>query len=249
MSLPNGAVAFRRPPSETRPALGDLIKTQPRNAELYSLRALEDEQQLDFTAAESDWKAYVENSSDKINAQLALADFYHRRLRPADEIKDPLAGGNRTTYRSREVNRTRQQQCWQAFERIFDVIQAQGLAERYFDQPLSRLDRPLSPGTIALRALPGVSGRPEGICGCRPSRRRLSQAVSRRSDFPGQSEGHGGVSPRLRARRPLRLRAELSAALGPAAGKELFRSADATRRTCASSATTLMPRWSPIPKI
>jgi hypothetical protein len=49
MSLPSGAVAFRRPPSETRPALTDLIKTQPHNAELYSLRALEDEQQLDFT--------------------------------------------------------------------------------------------------------------------------------------------------------------------------------------------------------
>ena len=59
MSLPNGAVAFRRPPSETRPALGELIKGQPHNAELYSLRALEDEQQLDFTAAEPDWKAYV----------------------------------------------------------------------------------------------------------------------------------------------------------------------------------------------
>ena len=46
MSLPKGAVAFRRPPSETRPALTDLIRSQPRNADLYSLRALEDEQQL-----------------------------------------------------------------------------------------------------------------------------------------------------------------------------------------------------------
>ena len=84
MSLPSGAVAFRRSPHETRSALGELIKSQPRNAELYSLRALEDEQQLDFTAAESDWKAYVENSSDKINAELALADFYHHNLRPAE---------------------------------------------------------------------------------------------------------------------------------------------------------------------
>ena len=87
MPLPNGSVAFRRPPQETRPALAELIKAQPRNAELYSLRAMEDEQQLDFIAAESDWKAYADNSSDKISAQLALADFYHRRLRPADEIK------------------------------------------------------------------------------------------------------------------------------------------------------------------
>ncbi len=49
--------------------------------------------QLDFTAAESDWKAYVDNSSDKISAQLALADFYHHRLRSADEIKILSAGG------------------------------------------------------------------------------------------------------------------------------------------------------------
>src|SRR5260370_4899008 len=57
MALPGGEVAFRRPPSETRPALGELLKKQPGNAELYSLRALAAEQQLDFTAAEGDWKS------------------------------------------------------------------------------------------------------------------------------------------------------------------------------------------------
>jgi len=87
MSLPGGAVLFRRPPAETRPALGELINAQPRNADLYSLRALEDEQQLDFSAAESDWKEYVENASGKTDAQIALADFYHRRVRPLNEIK------------------------------------------------------------------------------------------------------------------------------------------------------------------
>lgn len=61
MSLPGGAVLFRRPPAETRPALGELIKAQPQNADLYSLRALEDEQQLDFSAAESDWKKHAES--------------------------------------------------------------------------------------------------------------------------------------------------------------------------------------------
>jgi len=45
-------VLFRRPPSETRPALGELIKSEPRMPIFYSLRALEDEQQLDFSAAE-----------------------------------------------------------------------------------------------------------------------------------------------------------------------------------------------------
>jgi cellulose synthase operon protein C len=129
MSLPTGAVAFRRPPSETRPALSGLIKAQPRNAELYSLRALEDEQQLDFAAAESDWKAYVENSSDKISAQLALADFYHHRLRPTDEIKTLSLVANAPLSVAEKLTPAVQQRSWQAFERIFGVIQTQGLAK------------------------------------------------------------------------------------------------------------------------
>src|SRR5271157_721569 len=127
MSLPNGEVLFRRPPRETRPALADLIKAQPHSADLYSLRALEDEQQLDFAAAESDWKAYGENSSDKVSAQLALADFYHRRLRPADEIKTLSLVANAPPIAAEKLTSTAQQRSWQAFERIFGVIEAQGL--------------------------------------------------------------------------------------------------------------------------
>ncbi len=127
MSLPKGAVAFRRPPSETRPALGELIRAQPRNAELYSLRALEDEQQLDFAAAESDWKAYVENASNSTSAQLALADFYHRRLRPMDEIKILSLVTNAPAIPGEKLTPAPQQRSWQAFERIFGIIQAQGM--------------------------------------------------------------------------------------------------------------------------
>jgi predicted Zn-dependent protease len=129
MPLPGGAVPFRRPPRETRPALSELIKNQPRNGELYSLRALEDEQQLDFKAAESDWKSYVENSSDKIEAQIALADFYHRRLRPADEIKTLSLVANAASLAAEKLTPPAQQRSWQAFERIFGVVQAQGLAK------------------------------------------------------------------------------------------------------------------------
>ena len=84
MSLPDGQVLFPKPPREVRPSLNQLIEKQPRDAELYSLRALEDEQQLDFKAAETDWKVYAENAEDKVSGRLALADFYHRRLRPQD---------------------------------------------------------------------------------------------------------------------------------------------------------------------
>jgi hypothetical protein len=72
--LPSGMVPVRRPPKETRPELTKLIGATPNDSELYSLRALEDEQQLDFTAAEEDWKKYTEVASDKGAARLALAD-------------------------------------------------------------------------------------------------------------------------------------------------------------------------------
>jgi cellulose synthase operon protein C len=127
MSLPSGPVLFRRPPSETRPALGNLIKSQPGNADLYSLRALEDEQQLDFVAAESDWKSYVSTSSDKTTAQLALADFYHRRLRPADEIRTLALVANAPPIAAEKFTPTMQQRSWRSFDRIFRIVQSQGL--------------------------------------------------------------------------------------------------------------------------
>ena len=127
MSLPGGAVLFRRPPRETRPALADLIKTQPANPDLYSLRALEDEQQLDFSSAESDWKSCVEKSSDKTSAQLALADFFHRRLRPADEIKTLSLVANAPPTAAEKLTAPAEQRSWRAFDRIFGVIQEQGL--------------------------------------------------------------------------------------------------------------------------
>ncbi len=127
MSLPGGAVAFRRPPTETRPALTALIKAQPASADLYSLRALEDEQALDFGAAESDWKSYVERSSSTVDAQIALADFYHRRVRPLDEIKAMSEIASGAPVSSEKLTSVSQQSSWRAFERIFVIIQAQGL--------------------------------------------------------------------------------------------------------------------------
>ena len=127
MPLPYGNVLFRRPPAETRPALGELIQQKPANAELYSLRALEDEQQLDFTAAESDWKQYVEKSASKTAAQLALADFYQRRLRPQDEIAVLSMVASAPPDSTERFLPAAEQQSWRAFERIFSIIQAQGL--------------------------------------------------------------------------------------------------------------------------
>ncbi len=127
MSLPYGQVLFRRPPAETRPALGELIQQKPANAELYSLRALEDEQQLDFTAAESDWKMFVEKSANKAAAQLALADFYHRRLRPRDEIAILSVVASAPPEVSESLTPAVEQRSWRAFERIFNIVRTQGL--------------------------------------------------------------------------------------------------------------------------
>jgi tetratricopeptide (TPR) repeat protein len=127
MALPGGDVLYRRPPKETRAALSELLQKQPQSAELYSLRALEDEQQLDFTAAENDWKQYVANSAAKPVAQLALADFYHRRLRPLDEIQALSLVATTPPEASESLIAPAQQRSWQAFERIFGIIQAQGL--------------------------------------------------------------------------------------------------------------------------
>ena len=126
MALPGGQVMHRRPPSETRPALGAIVAQQPKDAELYSLLALEDEQQLDFATAETDWKRYVETSADKGKSEIALADFYHRRMRPQDEIKVLSDVANTPAKDSEKLTPSASQQSWRAFERIFTIIRQQG---------------------------------------------------------------------------------------------------------------------------
>ncbi len=127
MALPGGDVLYRRPPQETRVALNGLLQAQTKSADLYSLRALEDEQQLDFVAAENDWKLFVANSPAGSSAQLALADFYHRRLRPIDEITVLSAVATAPADASERRVPAVEQYSWRAFERIFQIIRVQTL--------------------------------------------------------------------------------------------------------------------------
>ncbi|HWD00200.1 MAG TPA: hypothetical protein VG456_25750 [Candidatus Sulfopaludibacter sp.] len=92
----------RRTPRETRAELTRRIALTPKDTTLYRLRASEAELSLDFAAAESDWKMAGDPT--------ALADFYHRRLRPVDEIAvlDAIATP-------------------EAFQRAIDEAAAQGL--------------------------------------------------------------------------------------------------------------------------
>jgi tetratricopeptide (TPR) repeat protein len=129
MQLPYGDVLFRRPPAETRPALGELIQRQPTNADLYSLAALEDERRLDFASAEKDWELYSEKAANKAAAQLDLADFYHRRLRPQEEIAVLRTLGNSPSTPAEKFTLPNQQSSWNAFERILGIIQARALGK------------------------------------------------------------------------------------------------------------------------
>lgn len=129
VALPAGSVTVRRPPAETVPALDELVKQHPQQADLYSLKALEEEQKLDFVGAEADWKLYLQNAADKATGQMALADFYHRRHRPQDEVNALSAAARMPSPAAEKLTTVTSQRSWQAFERIFQVIDAQALGK------------------------------------------------------------------------------------------------------------------------
>ncbi len=120
MQLPGGEVLFRRPPRETVPALTALEQTG-KSAALYSLRALEEEQALDFDAAEHDWKTWAEQSSDPVAAHLDLADFYDRRLKPQEEIAALEFAGKAPAGPQERWTAIEAQRSWLAWERALKV--------------------------------------------------------------------------------------------------------------------------------
>lgn len=126
MPVGTGKVLGPRPPKEAVPLLSALIQKQP-TAELYSLRALNEEAALDFAAAEADWKKHAENSEDRVAGELALADFYHRRVRPTDEIAVLSVIGRAPATPKEKLATTAEQRSWQAFERIVTTIQENAL--------------------------------------------------------------------------------------------------------------------------
>ncbi|HEY6392364.1 MAG TPA: hypothetical protein VIX89_13850, partial [Bryobacteraceae bacterium] len=121
VTSPAGAIEVLRPPKETRAELSKLMVASPNDKDLYTLRAREDELQLDFTAAESDWK--------KAGSFTDLADFYHRRLRPRDEIAALETVGKSPTPTTERLTPPAAQQSWKAFERILEVVHEQALPD------------------------------------------------------------------------------------------------------------------------
>ncbi len=127
VELPGGAAPSRRPPRETRELLGDRIQAQPDAAELYALRAHEAERGLDMEAAERDWREFATRAEDPAVGQLALADFYGRRLEADNEIEALLAVGRSPSPASERFTPAALGRSWQAFERILKTADEHAL--------------------------------------------------------------------------------------------------------------------------
>ena len=128
--MPGGTVPILLPPAETRPALTNLISSAPRDAMLYRLRAQEAEVALDFAAAEADWKSYAQHAADSYAAQIELADFYHRRIRPREEMATLSAA---TAVQDDPLQPATAQRGWRAFERMAAVVELDALPESVAD--------------------------------------------------------------------------------------------------------------------
>ena len=133
MPLPTGDVLYRRSPREARSELTELIKANSQQGALYSLRALQDEQALDFTAAEFDWKAWTDHAPDHAAGELDLADFYHRRLRYQDEIAALTVVAQSPAPPAEKFVASSGQRSWNVFERILTVIQENALGSEAAD--------------------------------------------------------------------------------------------------------------------
>ena len=110
-------IQYPRPPAEARAELSTLVKQSQQRADLYALRARADEQALDFTAAEADWKQFAAHASDTTGAKLELADYYHRRLRWHDEITVLTEVAAAPAANEEQSSDVRGQRSWKAFER------------------------------------------------------------------------------------------------------------------------------------
>jgi predicted Zn-dependent protease len=134
MKLPGGEALYRRSPRETRPALTALLAAGENRAPLYSLRALEDEQALDFDAAERDWKTWAEKADDKTAAHLDLADFYDRRLKPQEELAALRVVGEAAANPRERWTAADSERSWKAWERSLTVIDHFALSRTLAEQ-------------------------------------------------------------------------------------------------------------------
>lgn len=129
MDLPGLRTLYPRPPIEARGEVDKLVAGSPADAQLYALRAHVEEQALDFAAAEKDWKAAADHAQDKVAAEFALADFYHRRNQGEQEISALEAAAALPSPASETYTPADSQAAWQAFPRALKVVDEQALGD------------------------------------------------------------------------------------------------------------------------
>ncbi len=149
MGLPEGVVMHLRPPWESRAHLGKLIQQTPRNADLYSLRAREEERSQDYTAAEADWRQAAADSQDKLPALTELADFYHRRVDTDKELNTLLQLAAIPLLADQRFEPATQQPQWIAFTRAINVANQALLPparhEQIYDAWIHRYPKEIAP--------------------------------------------------------------------------------------------------------
>ena len=102
----------RKPPRETVAELTKQIAAAPSRADLVSLRAQEAELNLDFATADQDWKTFATMSPDKQAGSVALADYYHRRLQPQEELSALLVAASQPSMGRDALNADSEQRSW-----------------------------------------------------------------------------------------------------------------------------------------
>ena len=112
---------------ETAPGLATLSARSPSDVELVTLTAREYEAQLDFTNAEARWKLLDTVSPDRVASQIALADYYHRRMQPQQELLALAAADARLPAIEDRLQPETQQRAWKLHERIQQLILAEGM--------------------------------------------------------------------------------------------------------------------------
>ncbi len=123
---PGGSVPVRRPPGETAPQLVQLSSRTP-DAELVSLAAREYEAKLDFTNAEFRWRSLDSVSPDRAGNQIQLADYYHRRMQPQQELQALAVAANVLPAIDAPLQPQPQQRAWKIHERAQQLIQAEAM--------------------------------------------------------------------------------------------------------------------------
>ena len=130
VAMPGGPVEVRRAPADAHQALSRMPGSAA-DGELLALRARAAEEKLDTAAAEVDWKAFAGASTDTAAGQLALADFYHRRLLSQKEGDALAAAAEAPDPPADRLLPSAERRSWRTFERIFALVGAQHLPDAF----------------------------------------------------------------------------------------------------------------------